>query len=60
MDMYVYIRSEPWVWMVGFYRPDGIFEPDSDQGGREETAKRVAWLNGGPGGSQEMVMAVDN
>jgi hypothetical protein len=44
--MYVYIRSGPRLWTVGFYHPDGVFEPESDHGSSEDAAKRVAWLNG--------------
>ena len=44
--MYVYIKSEPGLWTVGFYHPDGRWEPESDHAHREEAAKRVAWLNG--------------
>jgi hypothetical protein len=44
---YVYIRSEPGLWTVGFYRPDGEWEPESDHGDREEAAGRVRFLNGG-------------
>jgi hypothetical protein len=43
---YVYKRTEPRLWTVGFYCPDGQWEPDSDHGSDEEAAKRVAWLNG--------------
>lgn len=45
--MYVYIRSEPGLWTVGFYKPNGVWEPESDHTSREEAAKRVAYLNGG-------------
>jgi hypothetical protein len=44
---YVYIRSEPGLWAVGFYTPDGKWEPESDHDSPDEAAKRVAWLNGG-------------
>ena len=44
---YVYIRSEPSLWTVGFYRPDGKWEPESDHGSSEEAAERVTRLNGG-------------
>ena len=44
--MYVYLRSEPGLWTVGFYSPDGKWNTDSDHNDREEAAKRVAWLNG--------------
>jgi hypothetical protein len=47
MSCYVYIRSEPSLWTVGFYRPDGKWEPESDHSSSEDAAKRVAWLNGG-------------
>ena len=44
--MYVYIRSEPGLWTVGFYTPDGKWEAESDHPNSEEAAKRVVWLNG--------------
>ena len=44
--MYVYINSEPGLWTVGFYRPDGRWEPESDHQSIEAAAQRVAWLNG--------------
>jgi len=44
--MYVYINSEPGMWTVGFYKPDGKWNPESDHGSIDEAAKRVAWLNG--------------
>jgi hypothetical protein len=43
---YVYIRSEPNLWTVGFYDPKGTWHPDSDHTDSEKAAKRVAWLNG--------------
>ena len=45
--MYVYIRIESNLWTVGFYRPDGKWEPESDHEVREKAAARVAYLNGG-------------
>jgi hypothetical protein len=46
--MYVYIQSEtsPDLFTVGFYQPDGSWEPDSDHPVREDAANRVASLNG--------------
>lgn len=44
--MYVYIRSEPGLWTVGFYSPDGKWQPESDHDNIESAAERVAWLNG--------------
>ncbi|MEE9451045.1 MAG: hypothetical protein V3V72_13430 [Ignavibacteriaceae bacterium] len=43
---YNYINSEPGLWTVGFYNPDGKWKPESDHNIREEAAKRIAWLNG--------------
>lgn len=45
--MYVYIKSEPSLYTVGFYAPDGTWHPDSDHATSEEAAKRVHYLNGG-------------
>lgn len=44
--MYVYIESEPGLWTVGFYRPNGTWVSESDHDGREAAARRVAYLNG--------------
>ena len=44
--MYVYIQSEPQLWTVGFYDPDGRWHPESDHPTKEKAAERVAWLNG--------------
>ena len=43
---WVYLRSEPNLWTVGFYAPDGKWNPESDYNIQEEAARRVAWLNG--------------
>lgn len=47
--MWVYKQSESALWTVGFYVPDGHFEPESDHVSAESAARRVAWLNGGGG-----------
>ncbi len=44
---YVYIKSEAGLFTVGFYKPNGEWEPESDHGSADGAAKRVAWLNGG-------------
>ena len=44
--MYVYIRSEPMLWTVGFYTPAGLWVTESDHSTADDAAKRVAWLNG--------------
>lgn len=46
MAGFVYIQSEPTLWTVGFYDPDGKWQPESDHGSSDEAAKRAAWLNG--------------
>ncbi|RJQ30306.1 hypothetical protein C4565_00545 [Candidatus Parcubacteria bacterium] len=46
--MWVYLRTDNGkIWTVGFYDPEGKWQPDSDHTEREEAAKRVHWLNGG-------------
>ena len=47
MGNYVYIRSEPNLYTVGFYDPQGEWHPDSDFDSRQEAAERVHYLNGG-------------
>ncbi len=44
---YLYIKSEPQLWTVGFYKPDGKFEPESDWPSSDKAAERVHYLNGG-------------
>ncbi len=44
---YVYIRSEPELYTVGFYKPDGTWESESDHSTRAKAAARVHYLNGG-------------
>lgn len=47
--MCVYIKSEPSLWTVGFYSPDGEWHPEGDYDSQEKAAERVHWLNGGGG-----------
>jgi len=44
--MYVYKQSEPGLWTVGFYDPNGKWIPESDHESPELAASRVAYLNG--------------
>lgn len=44
--MYVYKRSEPQLWTVGYYDPQGKWQPESDHESSEDAAKRVNYLNG--------------
>lgn len=46
MTTWVYILSEPNLWTVGFYDPQGKWHTDSDHTSQEEAARRCAWLNG--------------
>lgn len=44
--MYVYLKSEPTLWTVGFYTPEGEWVAESDHSSANAAAERVAWLNG--------------
>lgn len=46
MTAYVYKRTEPQLWTVGFYSPSGEWNTDSDHDSKDQAAQRVAWLNG--------------
>ncbi len=46
--MYIYIYCNyAKVYTVGFYSPDGKWNPESDWFTSEDAAKRVHYLNGG-------------
>lgn len=55
--MYIYKRSEPRLWTVGSYAPEGAWQPESDHSSPDDAAKRVAYLNGG---SALLVLETDN
>lgn len=44
---WVYITTEPGLWTVGFYSPDGQYHTDSDHNSKEEAGTRCHYLNGG-------------
>ena len=44
---FVYIESQPGLWTVGHYRPDGKWVPESDHTSPDGASCRVAALNGG-------------
>lgn len=44
--MYVYQQSEKMLWTVGFFRPGGVWEAESDYDNSTEAADRAAYLNG--------------
>ena len=52
MTAYVYIYSGHSVYTVGFYSPDGEWNPESDHASSDAAAKRVRWLNGGNDNAQ--------
>lgn len=45
--MWVYLKSEPGLWTVGFYDPSGEWQSESDHTDPEKAAARVHYLNGG-------------
>lgn len=49
--MFVYLKSEPQLWTVGFYAPNGKWVGESDWPSAEQAAARVHYLNGGHGGN---------
>ena len=44
---WLYIKSEPGLWTVGFYAPRGDWHAESDHDSAEAAALRVHYLNGG-------------
>jgi len=44
--IWVYIKSEPGLFTVGFYNPSGEWNPESDHDTADTAADRVAYLNG--------------
>ncbi len=49
---WVFVSFESGLWTVGFYKPDGKFEPEGDYDSRAEAAQRVHYLNGGQGSAE--------
>jgi hypothetical protein len=47
MTGWVYKQTEPGLWTVGYYAPNGDWESDSDHGERQAARDKVRWLNGG-------------
>lgn len=46
MSCWVYRRTEPKLWTVGFYDPQGKWHTDSDHEVQDKAARRCAYLNG--------------
>lgn len=57
--MWVYIRSEPSLWTVGFYQPDGEWVSESDHDSPDDAAERCAWLNGNRHSSERQAVPVN-
>jgi hypothetical protein len=51
---YVYLRSEQYLYTVGFYTPDGSWVPETDHSTLGAAAARVHYLNGGNGTEWDM------
>ncbi len=45
--MFIYRQTEPTLWTVGHYTPNGNWEPESDHESPELAADRTTFLNGG-------------
>lgn len=45
--MFVFIRSEPCLWTVGHYSPDGAWHAESDHPTPAQASARATRLNGG-------------
>jgi hypothetical protein len=50
---WLYRKTEPRLWTVGFYTPDGGWEPESDHDSSDAAAERVHYLNGGSDGAHD-------
>jgi len=47
MGTWIYVKSEPQLYTVGFYSPEGEWHAESDWDTRQAAAARVHYLNGG-------------
>jgi len=47
MTQFIYRKTEPSLWTVGFYTPDGDWLPESYHTIKEDAARRVHYLKGG-------------
>jgi hypothetical protein len=51
--VWVYKQTEPRLFTVGFYDPEGTWYPEKDFATADEAAARVNYLNGGQGSDWE-------
>lgn len=49
--MFTYVQSEPALWTVGFFRPDGKWLPSKDFDKEEDAIAYMRFLNGAPDSS---------
>lgn len=47
MSTWIYLKSEPGLYTVGFFEPGGKWHAESDFNDQGEAAARVHYLNGG-------------
>lgn len=47
-QLWLYRRVAPATWQVGFFDPDGGWQPETDHTSPDGAADRVHWLNGSP------------
>jgi hypothetical protein len=48
-NQWIYIKTEPALWSVGHYNPNGEFIAESDWTTPDKAAARINYLNGGTG-----------
>lgn len=56
--MYVYKQTEPSLWTVGFYEPDGTWIAESDHDNPYDAAERVHYLSGKQAGHRSFPIRV--
>ena len=59
MSTWVYLKSEPSLWTVGFYRPDGTWEAESDHSSPEQAVERIGFLNGRSSVNRDLLAALE-
>jgi hypothetical protein len=47
MVTWIYKKTEPRLWTVGYYTPNGEWYPTADYGTEKEAVEQVHYLNGG-------------
>src|SRR4051794_22575074 len=52
---YTALKTEPFLWTTGFFKPNGQFESESDHQFWSQADDRADWLNGTNGDDAEIV-----